>query len=195
MNLPVPIIGVRAPVVSLVDYHSYRITDAAGNRVVNPAFDANSRAILNIKDPTNKHHRAAVTHFAGLLISRCAVIRAGDGAAFQIAIVPKSEKGQVAPGLKRLAELLCAANPNFVLPRVDILKRIETVNKLANGGMRSMHIHLRTIGFPSTDFSLRAPVLLIDDVTTTGNSLAACTQLLYQVGCPLVVPLVLGRTV
>ena len=40
----------------------------------------------------------------------------------------------------------------------------------------------------------RYPILLLDDVTTTGSSLLACRKLLLRAGVRRVVPLALGET-
>jgi predicted amidophosphoribosyltransferase len=75
------------------------------------------------------------------------------------------------------------------------LIRHTTINKLATGGDRSIEVHLNSIKVQNPNLIKDKRILLIDDVTTTHNSLFACKQLLLEAGAAQVYCLALGQTV
>ena len=78
-----------------------------------------------------------------------------------------------------LGDMLAA---NGRVNKVYYLRRTETIDKLAYGGNRNKEIHMKTIStIEDVDISGEI-VLLMDDVTTTGNSLYACKEILLQHG-------------
>ena len=79
--------------------------------------------------------------------------------------------------------------------RVYFLTRERSIAKLAAGGDRSKQIHMETIGTLS-DMSIEDEiVLLMDDVTTTGNSLYACKDILVNSGAKEVEMFALGKAI
>lgn len=111
---------------------------------------------------------------------------------FAIAIVPPHDPDKESPALKRLAQRLAASGS-----RTDAsvcLVRMEKIAKLAGGGNRSVDVHLRTIAVVRPDLIRGRDVLVLDDVTTSGNSLTACQRLLLDAGAARVQPIALGST-
>lgn len=180
--------------ICLIQYYPYRVRNDEGDKIVNPKFDEKCGQLLNVKgDPANRNYATSVAVFGNQLAKTLKDYAPLTGlASIDIAIIPKSEAGRVSPGLVAVAERLCALDKRFVLPRQQILTRTKTIEKLANGGNRAKHIHHHSINvtLPRTG---RA-VLLLDDIGTTGNSIMACTELLYVAGVARVFPVVLGRT-
>ena len=79
--------------------------------------------------------------------------------------------------------------------KVYFLKRNKSIDKLATGGNRSMETHMKSI---STVLDMDIDndiVLLMDDVTTTGNSLYACKEILLQNGAREVEMFALGKAI
>ena len=74
------------------------------------------------------------------------------------------------------------------------LVRHTTVEKKAKGGERSIEGHLKSIKVVKADRIKGHLVLLIDDITTTGNSLIACKRLLMKAGAKEVLMLALSKT-
>lgn len=180
--------------ICLTDYHPYRISNEDGEKVKNPKFDAMCGRLLDIKgDPNAKNFNASVLIYATLLAKRLKDYPLAPFVSVDIAIIPKSEAGRVSPGLVAVAEKLTTLDKRFVLPRTHILRRDRTVEKLANGGNRAQWVHTASISV--TVPQRGRAVLLLDDIGTTGNSLMACTDLLYLAGAARVIPVVLGRTV
>lgn len=189
--------GLIHPTRALTEYHSYWIYSDNGEKSKNPAFDETCGRILDLKDPTVKKHRLAVQEMTKL------VSRALNSLPYtlipvplHVAVVPSSTKGRWSEGLCSITAAICAEHPKRFVPVPQALVRTQTIDKLARGGNRSLEVHLGSIA-PSPRYEryfARKAVLLLDDVTTTGNSLLACSRLLQQHGADLIYPLALGRT-
>ncbi len=112
--------------------------------------------------------------------------------AVTICVVPSSNADNHDSGIAQLGHLLAQ---NGRTDMVDYLQRKESIKKLAWGGDRSKETHFRTI-IPSSDKEISGDVvLLIDDVTTTGNSLYACKEILLRSGAEKVEMFALGKAI
>jgi len=184
------------PVRTLVVYHSYRIYDDEGNRVLNPLFDDNSRMLLNLKDETDYKHRQAIAECTDL------VHRALKGLPYSLTnvqlhlvVIPSSRKDQWSSGLCAVVNRLCRLDRRFV-DAARALRRTKTIAKLATGGDRSLAVHLDSIDISETyRHTIRSKtIVLLDDITTTGNSLHAGALILQQAGAAITHPVAIGRT-
>lgn len=75
------------------------------------------------------------------------------------------------------------------------LRRDYNIAKLATGGYRSKSIHKESTSLSNKHILKGKSVLLIDDITTTGNSLDGCKEILYENGVDSVYIIALGQTV
>jgi len=186
------VVGVRGTtytVHALGEYRKYWIDKAL--KVKNEKFDqAHSGLILTAKDSRHAGHGRAIKDFAGMVEEYLS--RFAHEQSIELAIVPSHEAGKVSPALEKVAAQLCK-NKRFGY-RSGSLTRTKTIPKLAIGGDRSLAVHYNSVKFTASNRS-RWPVLVIDDVSTTGNSLAACADLVQESGVVVVGGLVLGRTV
>ena len=149
-----------------------------GDRSNYPDF---SGRILDLKEG----QKSAVRYFSEQVESEL-----GEG--FAIAVVPSHDPAKPGLGLARLAAML-AENGN----RIDAsgsLVRTEKIKKLAHGGDRRIEVHLRSITVRRPELVEGRNVLLLDDVTKTGNSLMSCRKLLLDAGAIAVQCVALGRT-
>lgn len=79
--------------------------------------------------------------------------------------------------------------------KVYYLQRTKSIDKLAYGGCRDRQVHMKTIStLDSIDINGDI-ILLMDDVTTTGNSLYACREILMEKGAKTVKMFALGKAV
>lgn len=159
----------------LGDYHPYRLNDER-----NKAFDAYSGSILDLKERQPR----GIDFFHDRLDR---LIPEGT----ILVTVPSHDPASSESGITILARRLSETG------RVDAtscLKRITQIEKLTHGGDRSINTHLGSIRVQETDLFKGKTVVLLDDVTTTGNSLLACKNLLIQAGAREVIPLALGKT-
>jgi predicted amidophosphoribosyltransferase len=108
-----------------------------------------------------------------------------------IAVVPSHDPGAGISGIHQLAQALARQG------RIDAtacLVRFKQIPKLATGGSRSVARHMSSIRVEYAEIIQGREVLLLDDVTTSGNSLVACRQLLLEAGATRVKYMALGRT-
>ena len=108
-----------------------------------------------------------------------------------IAVVPSSDPAASMSGIHELAKALAAKGR---LDATECLVRFEKINKLATGGDRSVARHLNSVRVEHAELIQDREVLLLDDVTTSGNSLGACRRLLLKAGAKRVKCMTLGRT-
>lgn len=108
-------------------------------------------------------------------------------------IVPSSKAGLRGYGLELLVKDL--AYKYGAEYRDDILIRQRTIEKLSIGGNRSKLIHKNSIGVCNANEINNKIVVVFDDVTTTGNSLLACKELLNESNVPCVMCFAIAKTV
>ena len=175
--------------VSLGDYHRYWLDKSAKRK--NPAFDRHSGYILSLKEPNSRGRGQAIRYFSEQVSQHLSSTRLGVA---QILIIPRAEAGEVSEGMEEVVKSVCKTDPRFSYVR-NALRRHTSVAKLAHGGSRSMAVHLESIEYRS---SVRAPLvkILLDDVATSGQSMAGCVALLHahDISARMVQCLVLGRT-
>ena len=109
-----------------------------------------------------------------------------------ICVVPSSNAEKIESGIGKLAEKLAE---NKRINKVYFLQRTKSIDKLAWGGRRDKQIHLETISAVENMDITDNIILLMDDVTTTGNSLYACKEILMEKGAKQVEMFALGKAI
>lgn len=109
-----------------------------------------------------------------------------------VCVMPSHEAGQYSKGLTRLAAYLA-----FTYGMIDgehLIKRKITHEKIASGGDRSVQKQIETLEI-STDYAIAGKdIIILDDVTTTGNSIEAVRRLLYKYNVGKIYAQTLGKT-
>ncbi len=152
--------------------------------MINPRFreDKISGLILDVKDRSER----GINFFYTVLQPEIE-----DG--ISVCVVPGHLQAQKNDsGIALLAHKLASAGR---VDKVDYLVRAQSVHKLAAGGSRTMSVQRNSLGVNASMSVSGEFVLLIDDVTTTGNSLRACRELLLAHGAARVAMLALGATI
>lgn len=93
--------------------------------------------------------------------------------------VPSSQKGKLDTGVNRLIKLL---TQNDRIDGINCLIRHTSRPKNSYGGDRSLQGQLNTLKSNNEEIIKNRTILLIDDVTKTGNSIKACSQILKNNG-------------
>ena len=148
----------------------------------NPRFDDWSARILDLKDMKE----GGIAYFF-------AKVDPMLGTGFAVCAVPSHDPEKVDSGIRVLARRIAGARRGRI-DAVDSLVRTQKIEKLAHGGSRDKEVHKNSIQVRRRTLIKGRSVLLIDDVTTSGNSMMACTELLVDAGATVVQPLALGQT-
>lgn len=166
-------------IVVYSNYHKYWLDWE--RKIKNPLFDVFSSKILDLKEGK----MSAINYFYNL-------INAEICSGVTICIVPSSNSEKKITGMSLLGERLAQNNR---INKVYFLTRKYSINKLATGGIRSKEVHMQSIDtLDSIDIS-QDVILLMDDVTTTGNSLYACKEILMNRGAKEVEMFALGKAI
>ncbi|MDD3021224.1 MAG: phosphoribosyltransferase [Alphaproteobacteria bacterium] len=159
-------------------YFPWHPHKAMGGSSVN--YDKYSKSILDFKEGKSGELNKFLDLINPLL-----------GSNFLICVA-LSHVAYAAPGpLHKLSNLL----PSLGSERIDAsntLIRFKTIDKLSRGGSRSLDTHMQSIKIYNPEIIRGKDILLIDDVTTSGNSLGACKTLLLAAGVKSVQCLALG---
>jgi len=144
-------------------------------------YPPHSGRILDLK----KAKASAVAHFKDMIEPELQ-----DGVV--IVTVPSHDPAEPARGLIKLAGELAQTGKR--LDGSSCLVRTKKIDKLAGGGDRRKEVHLKSVQVARADLIKGRHVLLLDDVTKTGNSLSACSELLLAAGARSVECATIGKT-
>ena len=165
-------------IIALKRYHRY--WSDQDKKIKNPLFGEFERRILDLKEMDAKAIRSFSEELDPWL-----------GKGFSICVVPSSDLEVKCNGIGAVGRMLAR---NGRIDRIGYLIRHSRIEKLAVGGDRRKCIHYNSIRV-SQNISIKGEdILLLDDITTTGNSLLACRDLLLANGARSVEMLALGRT-
>ncbi|WP_191117480.1 ComF family protein [Vibrio campbellii] len=174
-------------IYNLVDYHPYRKFGED-----NPDRDSNTYKIMDLKNPSHHNHKKAVDFFGHEFKQGASKFARFHGRNnFQVAIVPSSKVGKLSLGLEGVLSHVTGVN---LLYNRDFLVRTRDIPSAHEGGERSIQQHKDTIAV-NVKPNPNIPLLLVDDVTTTGASLEACKQILEAAGVKEVYMVAIGTTV
>lgn len=175
-------------IFELVAYHPWWLPD--GTR--NPKSNGDTKSIMNLKSPAHGQHEAAIRLFRRKLNegmnSNPAIYSAGS---IQIAIAPSSKAGVRSAALEKIVTNLNCPVP--VHYNKDFLVRTVDVPSAHNGGPRDINLHCQTISVQAL-INPVIPMILIDDVKTTGSTMNACERLLRAAGATNVIKIAMGQT-
>lgn len=144
-------------------------------------FDQASRRILNFKDG----YDAAFNHYLDAADRELA-------ADAVVAAVPPHAPGKEGPVIALARQLALRKRRRNAS---TCLVRHTKIQKLSSGGRRDPSVHLGSIRVEQANRIRGRDVVLIDDVTTSGNSFLACKRLLLDAGARSVKCFALAKTI
>jgi len=108
-----------------------------------------------------------------------------------ICVLPKSRKIREPGGIRKVAEKMCEGN---FIDGTKVIERITDRRPYHLGGNRDYATELASLGITNTEVIKGKVILLLDDISTTGNSFAAAKTLLLSHGAKQIVPFAIGKT-
>jgi predicted amidophosphoribosyltransferase len=145
-------------------------------------FPNHSSKILDLK----KSQESALRYFQAMLEEMI------KKPAFALAVVPSHDMTKTRSGLHIVTTRL--ATKIGVVDGGDYLQRTVTIAKLSSGGDRSIAVHTNSLSANGAHRFAGKKIMLIDDVMTTGNSLAAGRKVLLDAGAAEVVCVAMAQT-
>lgn len=164
------------------DYHKKWMDKE--RRVLNPKFDAISGDLLKVKGNDYKQ----VERFAGILKNLL-----NPNNEVVICVMPSHQMGLQPSGIRTIATRICGGN--LINGTNCVIRSRDTSASHTSGMRRTYADELGSLSVQNNDLIRGKPILLLDDVTTTGVSFRAGKELLTQAGASMVICLALGMTV
>ncbi|MFA0821468.1 MAG: phosphoribosyltransferase family protein [Methanomethylovorans sp.] len=158
------------------EYHPY-------DEGTNPAwYQPTDGRILDVKDNLDVGVNFFVSKLQQILSST----------EYTICVIPSRKIGTQPSGIRSIAKKLCF---HSIIDGTEVLHRIKETEKKATGGHRDLNLQIESLEVRNENLIKNQQVLLLDDVTTSGNSLKAGQILLEEAGADLIVKFALGKTV
>jgi|SRR5690554_53162 len=180
------------PIVTLNEYHPWWVYPS-GVQTANPKRNNITSMILNLKNPDRGDVYKQAVHYFSNQLKFYIQSNINKNKPFYVTAVPSSQEGGASQGL---LDVLYSVTKEFSSEnKSNLLIRTKAIAKLATGGTRDRHVHAGSIEVVNTDFKNNSLVLLIDDITSTGNSLVVCSDKLLQAGANEIMIIALGQTV
>ncbi len=148
----------------------------------NPQQDEFSRLVLGVKKNDDK----AISYFTEELSNILS-----DKDQYVICVMPSHEKGMNPSGIREIAGRLCTGE---IINGLECINRTTTIEAKHNNGERDPKKEIKSLELLNDDTIKNKQVLLLDDVATSGTSLATGRQLLMENGARLVSAFALGHT-
>lgn len=169
------------------EYQSVWIYDKDGNKYRNPEFISGvGYYVLGVKNSEAE----SINYFANKIIEN---LREGNNADVIMA-VPSSKKKITGEGIVKTLKKVCETKDIKAIYK-QCLERTKDIEKLSLGGDRSKLVHTKSLEVKNEEFIKDKVVYIYDDVTSTGNSLTVCKDLLMKSGAKEVKCFALGKTV
>lgn len=111
-----------------------------------------------------------------------------------ICVVPASRKAREPSGIRQVAKMVCEKS---YIDGLHVIERIfdhSPSYKNKKSSIRDFETELASLRITDTELIKGRSILLLDDVTTEGNSLEAAKSLLLSHGAKQVLPFALGKT-
>jgi len=161
-----------------------------GLRLKNPKCDADSKKIMDLKSANKAACRdAAARHF----FERVNAALVPDVEIHMTCIPSHDPSNHGKSGIYSLISMLAQACTSRV-DASNALVRHTFVQEKHSGGAREIDVELKSLGLTNPNIFKKKFVLLLDDITTTGNSFSASTHLIMEAGAIAVQPLAIGYT-
>lgn len=179
-----PLIEKPIKISYIYEYHAY-YHFRNGEKVRNPKFNSVDGAFLDLKQNDPK----AIGRFYNKLISIFDCFESIDDIYFTV--IPSHDSNVNTSPMHIIAQKL---SDHYKRPDYSrTLQRHVTIPRLSDGGIRNIGIHINSIRVNPKYKVKDKNFILLDDIATSGSSMAACTQILYMNGANKIICLALSH--
>ena len=179
-----PLIERPIKINYLYEYHPYRYLHH-DKRLKNPDFNFIDGLILDLKQNSLR----AINYFYNNLLNIFDCFDNIEDINFS-AIPPHISNFDVS-SMHIIAQKLAAHYDKLDCSKT--LQRVKNIPRLSDGGIRNVGVHINSIKINSQIDVVGKKFILLDDITTSGSSMAAGAQILYIGGASSVICLALSH--
>ena len=168
----------------IYEYHPYWLL-RGDERIKNPEFNSVDGAFLDLKQNIPE----AINRFYNKLISIFDCFETIDNIYF--CVIPSHDKNSTTSAMHLIAQKLSEHynRPDYS----NALQRYKTIPRLSDGGIRNIGVHINSIRVNQNCNVAGKDIILLDDITTSGSSMAAAYQILKIAGANKVTCLALSH--
>ena len=179
-----PLIVKPVKISYIYKYHPYWLL-RGDKKIKNPEFNSVDRAFLDLK----QNNVEAIDKFYKKLLSIFDCLETIDEIYF--CAMPSHDSNVAVSPMHLITQKLAT---NYNKPDYsDVLKRYRTIPRLSDGGIRNIGVHINSIRI-NPKYDVRGKnFILLDDITTSGSSMAAGHQILKIAGANKVTCLALSH--
>ena len=179
-----PLLEESVKISYLYEYHAY-YHFKGGVRVKNPNFNAIDGLILDLK----KNSEHAINKFYNDLVSIFNHYESVNKIVF--CAIPGHVAFSEISAIHIIAKYLSKhyGRPDYS----EILQRYKTIPRLSDGGVRNVGVHINSIRVDPKYQIKGKRIILLDDISTSGSSMAASNQILKIAGAEKVTCLALAH--
>ena len=179
-----PLLKEPIKISYIYEYHPY-YHFRGGTRIKNPEFNSIDGAILDLKQNIPK----AIDIFYKKLVSIFDSFDSMDNIYFSV--IPAHIADADISSVHIIAQKLSAYYNKTDYS--EVLQRYKTIPRLSDGGVRNIGVHINSIRI-NPDYQVAdKDFILLDDITTSGSSMAAAAQILKISGANKVTCLALSH--
>ena len=179
-----PLIKEPVKISYIYEYHSY-YHFRGGLKLKNPEFNSIDGAILDLKQNSSK----AINIFYKKLIAIFDSFESMDNIYF--CAIPSHVANAEISSMHIIAKKLSTYYNKEDYS--EVLQRYKTIPRLSDGGIRNIGVHIHSIRINSNYQVQNKKFILLDDITTSGSSMAAGAQILKIGGADKVICLALSH--
>ena len=168
----------------IYEYHPYWLL-RHDVRIKNPEFNSIDGAILDLK----RNLQSAINIFYNKLVDIFDCF--DDVENIYFCAIPSHDKDIKITSMHLIAQKLSSYynRPDYS----NALQRYKTIPRLSDGGIRNVGVHINSIRVNSNFDVVGKNIILLDDITTSGSSMAAAHQILKISGANKVTCLALSH--
>jgi len=183
-NYSHPLLKEPVKISYLYEYHAYYHFES-GIKVKNPKFNTVDGLILDLKQNSDK----AINKFYDDLILIFNHYESINNIFF--CAIPGHVAFDKLSAIHIIAKKLSNhyKRPDYS----ELLQRYRTIPRLSDGGIRNMGVHINSIRIDSNYTIKGQNIILLDDISTSGSSMAASSQILKIAGANKVICLALAH--